>query len=185
MNAPVGKTRFSREDWLMLGLQSLRQSPQARLTIDALCEEAKKTKGSFYFHFTNMEAFVTALAEHWFETFTLELIRQSEKRPTPKQRLDLLNALAVQLDPQIEQGMRRLAAREASIRTICQKVDGTRLSYLTKLYSESGKYSAEDAKAIATIEYAAMVGYQQINPDAKPRETAEMYQAFLRLTGRR
>ncbi len=168
----------------MLGLQSIRQSQHARLTIETLCTEANRTKGSFYFHFTNMEAFLTALAEHWFETFTLDLIRQSEKRPTPRQRLDLLNTLAVQLDPQIEQGMRRLAARETSIRTICRKVDETRLAYLTKLYLDSGKFDPRDATALATIEYAAMIGYQQIMPDATPKQTADMYQAFLRLTGR-
>ncbi len=183
MNAPV-KTRFSREDWLTLGLATVGSAPQVRLTIDFLCEEARKTKGSFYFHFTNMESFVTALAKHWFETFTLELIRQSEQRPTPKERLDLLNNLAVRLDPQIEQGMRLLAAREASVRDICSRVDETRLAYLTKLYTESGRYSKEEAKALATIEYAAMVGYQQTNPNATPKETAAMYQAFLRLTGR-
>ncbi len=183
MNAPT-KTRFSREDWLTLGLRTIRSAPQVRLTIDFLCEEAQKTKGSFYFHFTNMESFVTSLAQHWFETFTLELIRQSEQRPTPKERLDLLNNLAVQLDPQIEQGMRLLAAREACIRDICAKVDETRLAYLTKLYADSGRYNEKEAAALATIEYAAMVGYQQINPKAAPKETAHMYQAFLRLTGR-
>jgi len=180
----VKPKRFQRDDWLKLGLTSVKTKPEVRLTVDLLCTRAHKTKGSFYYHFENIDAYFAALAEYWYEHFTLELIRQSEKRPTPKDRLDLLNTLAVQLDPRIEQGMRMLSAREASIRDICAKVDDKRLEYLTKLYQSTEKYSLDDARSLAIFEYAAMVGYQQIKPDATPRETAAMYQLFLKLTGR-
>ncbi len=176
--------RFQRDDWLELGLTAVRNNPQARLTIEFLCEQANKTKGSFYYHFENIDGYFAALAEYWYEQFTLELIRQSEKRPTPKDRLDLLNTLAVQLDPRIEQGMRMLAAREPGIRDICKKVDEKRLNYLSKLYRSTGKFDDNDAMSLAVFEYAAMVGYQQIKPEATPKETAAMYQLFLKLTGR-
>ena len=180
----VASKRFCRDDWLDLGFQVIRSDPSARLTIDLLCEEAQKTKGSFYFHFRNIEAYFSAMAEHWFNEFTLELIRRSEKMSTPAEKLDHLNTLAFQLDPHIEQGMRMLAAREKCIREICATVDNKRLQYLTKLYIDTGKYSNDDAAALATIEYAAMVGYQQIRPDASPKDASNMYQAFLKLTGR-
>lgn len=179
-----GKKRFSTEDWLATGLRLVREQPTARITIDVLCEAAGRTRGSFYFHFDNMEAFLAALGAHWMEEFTLKLIRRSEGHPTVREKLDQLNTLAVRLDPRIEQGMRALAAREESVRKVCAKVDEERLSYLAKLYRATGKYSDDDAISLATIEYAAMVGHQQIRPDASHRETAKMYQTFLRLTGR-
>jgi len=175
---------FQRDNWLELGLELVKDDPQTRLTVELLCQQADKTKGSFYYHFKNIDGYFAALADYWYEHFTLELIRRSEKRPTPKDRLDLLNTLAVQLDPRIEQGMRALSAREASIRDICKKVDDKRLDYLSKLYRSTGHYGPEDAKSLAVFEYAAMVGYQQIKPDATPKETAAMYQLFLKLTGR-
>lgn len=176
--------RFQYNDWLELGLTCVRSEPSTRLTVDFLCERANKTKGSFYFHFKNIEAYFVALAEHWYEQFTIELILKSQQKSTPKDRLDLLNALAVQLDPRIEQGMRALAAREPSINGICKKVDEMRREYLGKLYQSTGHFDDDDAEALAVFEYAAMVGYQQIMPDATPKETAKMYQVFLKLTGR-
>lgn len=183
MNKPASK-RFQQKDWLNLGFKMIRTDPSLRLTIDLLCESAKKTKGSFYFHFKNMESYFIALAEHWFEEFTLELIRRSEQKSATDEKLDHLNTLAVQLDPRIEQGMRALAAREKCIRNICATVDIKRLEYLIKLYLDSGRYSENEAVALATIEYAAMVGYQQIRPDASPKNAAAMYQNFLKFTGR-
>jgi len=176
--------RFQYNDWLDLGLSCVRSEPATRLTVDHLCLKANKTKGSFYFHFKNIEAYFLALAEHWYEQFTIDLIHKSQQKSSPKDRLDLLNALAVQLDPRIEQGMRALAAREPSISGICKKVDEMRLTYLGKLYQSTGHFDDDDAEALATFEYAAMVGYQQIKPDATPKETANMYQVFLKLTGR-
>ncbi len=176
--------RFQYNDWLELGLSCVRSEPATRLTVDHLCEKASKTKGSFYFHFKNIEAYFIALAEHWYEQFTIELIHKSQQKSSPKDRLDLLNALAVQLDPRIEQGMRALAAREPTISGVCKKVDEMRLAYLSKLYQSTGHFDNDDAEALAVFEYAAMVGYQQIKLDATPKETAKMYQVFLKLTGR-
>lgn len=176
--------RFQYGDWLELGLSCVRSEPATRLTVDHLCLKASKTKGSFYFHFKNIDAYFMTLAEHWYERFTIDLIHKSEQKTSPRDRLDLLNALAVQLDPRIEQGMRALAAREHPISGICKKVDEKRLTYLGRLYQSTGQFSSEDAEALATFEYAAMVGYQQIKPDATPKETAKMYQIFLKLTGR-
>lgn len=176
--------RFQYNDWLELGLSCVRNEPATRLTVDHLCLKANKTKGSFYFHFKNIDAYFMALAEHWYEQFTIELIQKSERKTSPRDRLDLLNALAVQLDPRIEQGMRALAAREPSISGICKKVDEKRLAYLSGLYQSTGRFNDDDAEALAIFEYAAMVGYQQIKPDATPKETAKMYQVFLKLTGR-
>jgi len=178
------KKRFSASDWLIVGLQEVRQQPPARLTIELLCEKAGRTRGSFYFHFENMKAYFSALGEYWLDEFTLELIRKSEMQPTPTAKLDQLSTLAVHLDPLVDQGMRALGTREEGVRPYCEKVDEARLAYLEKLYRETGKFSDEDAVALATIEYAAMVGYQQIRPNASPKEIFNMYQSFLRLTGR-
>jgi AcrR family transcriptional regulator len=176
--------RFQHNDWLDLGLTSISDEPITRLTVDLLCHKASKTKGSFYFHFKNIDAYFVALAEHWYEQFTIKLIRHSQQKSTPKSRMDLLNVLAIQLDPRIELGMRALSVRVPAISEICQKADEKRLNYLSQLYQSTGHFNGDDANALATFEYAAMVGYQQIKPEATPKETAAMYQVFLNLTGR-
>ena len=176
--------RFARKDWLQLGLAALAEAGPAGLTVEALCARAGKTRGSFYSHFAGTEDFLGALAGHWRETFTEALIAAANRQGRPGARLDHLNQLAVRLDPRIEQGMRKLAAANAGVAHVCADADARRIAYLARLYEISGKFSRADAQALARIEYAAFVGFQQIAPDAGAAELRQVYQDFMKLTGR-
>ena len=184
MSAAPARPRFARRDWLELGLAALAEAGPAGVTLEALCARAGKTRGSFYAHFAGIEAFLAALAGHWRELFTEALIIAAEEKPRPAAKLDHLNHLAVRLDPRIEQGMRRLSAFDEGVAGICRAVDARRTAYLSALYRASGRYTGEEAEALARIEYAAFVGMQQTMPGASPEELLATYRAFLRLTGR-
>jgi AcrR family transcriptional regulator len=178
------KRRFARADWLDLGLEALAEAGPAGVTLEALCARAGKTRGSFYAHFASLPGFLAALAERWRETFTEALIVAAEQEVRTALRLDSLGRLAVHLDPRIEQGMRRLASLDNGVSRICRAVDERRSAYLAALYAASGRYSPDEAEALARIEYAAFVGFQQIWPDAAPDELLSAYRIFIRLTGR-
>lgn len=181
---PAESSRLSQQDWLRLGLDSLREKGLAGMTIEALCQRAGKTRGSFYAHFDGIDQFLAALARHWRQEFTQVLIDQANLRRKPAERLDHLNQLAVRLDRDIEQGMRRLASVDSGVAAVCADVDQRRTDYLAGLYEASGKYGRDDARILAQIEYAAFVGLQQIIPHASAAQMRNMYQGFLRLTGR-
>lgn len=176
--------RFSRTHWLELGLEALAHNGPAGLTVEALCERAKKTRGSFYSHFEGTEDFLKSLADHWRETFTDMLIKASNAQGKAAARLDHLNQLAARLDPRIEQGIRKLASSDDGVAQVCALVDQRRMDFLAGLYELSGRFDAADARMLARIEYAAFVGFQQIAPDAPPSQMRDMYQGFMRLTGR-
>ncbi|MGL4973993.1 MAG: TetR/AcrR family transcriptional regulator, partial [Bosea sp. (in: a-proteobacteria)] len=176
--------RFDRIAWLSLGLKALAAGGPEELTIAALCQRAGKTRGSFYFHFDGIDAYHLALAEHWHVEFTEKVIERVEKQRTARERLDHLNSLAMALDPRVEQGMRRLAAVAPPVAAICQGADQRRIRYLEQLYVESQRFSAEQARVLARVEYAAFVGFQIVSPDASSAEMAELYRGFVALTGR-
>lgn len=178
------KRRFARGDWLTLGLAALAEAGPEALTIEALCARAGRTRGSFYHHFETIEAYLAALAEHWREQYTEEVIRRAETRGNAARKLDHLNTLAADLDARVEQGMRRLAAGDERVRATCRAVDARRIAYLAGLYEQSGRYSAHEAEALARIEYAAFIGFQVIAPDTPRAELRANYDALLRLTGR-
>lgn len=186
MNADARKKprRFARRDWLELGLEALGTDGPASLTVEALCERAGKTRGSFYSHFEGTGDFLKDLADHWRQTFTEAPIAATGTHAKAGVRLDHLNQLAVRLDPRIEQGMRKLAANDAGVARICVEADRRRMDFLAGLYEQSGKFAPADARMLARIEYAAFVGLQQIAPDAPPAQMRKLYQGFLRLTGR-
>ncbi|WP_164985942.1 TetR/AcrR family transcriptional regulator [Bosea sp. Tri-44] len=173
--------RFRRADWLALGLTALAEQGPAGLTIEALCRRAGKTKGSFYAHFPAIEAYLAALALHWRETHTLHLMQEADKGGAAQDRLIALDRMALALDIRIEQGVRRLAQLDASVAAICAEVDRERIGYLEKLHSESGRFTPSEAVALARVEYAAFIGFQQLDLGLSPDDLHECYGTFMRL----
>lgn len=178
---PPAPHRFRRSDWLALGLVALAEQGPSGLTIEALCRRAGKTKGSFYAHFPAIEAYLSALAGHWRETYTLRLMQEAERNPAAQGRLIALDRMALALDVRIEQGMRRLAQLDTGVAAICAEVDRARIGYLEKLHGEGGRFMPQEALALARIEYAAFIGFQQLDLGLTPRELHDCYGAFMRL----
>lgn len=176
--------RLTKDDWLNLGLQALGESGPEGLTIESICHRAQKTRGSYYHHFNSATDFEKQLLAWWQENFTDAIIEKVERLGHAGDKLDHLNLLAAHLDPHVEQGFRRLAARSKEAAIICKIVDGKRIEYLAKLYEKSPRFDRQEAKMLARIEYAAWVGFQLIEPDAKPQDMLKMYDTFLQLTGR-
>lgn len=173
--------RFRRDDWLALGLDALAEQGPAGLTIEALCRRAGKTKGSFYAHFPAIEAYLAALAGHWRETFTLRLMQEVDKGGPAQDRLVALDRMALALDVRVEQGMRRLAQLDAGVAATCAEVDRERIAYLQSLHGESGRFTSEEALALARIEYAAYIGFQQLDLGLSPKNLHDCYGTFMRL----
>ena len=173
--------RFSRKNWIDLGLNALSKNGPDALTIEELCASAEKTRGSFYFHFENIETYLTALAEAWHDAYTVAI---SETSPQSTNRLDFLNQLAVRLDLPLESGIRQLAQRQPSVGAIVSGSDQARVNWLSGLYGNTGRYSADEADNLARIEYAAFIGFKLIDPDMTPSIARDLYNAFLKFTGR-
>ncbi len=183
MNNKV-KPRLSKQGWLEIGMAAMSDVGPDGLTIDAICQRAEKTRGSFYHHFKSTDIYLNELVLWWKQSFTMDVIEKAEKHSKPSEKHDNLNQLAAHLDPQAEQAFRQLAARDKHAANVVQDVDRIRIAYLTRLYEQSPLYTPSQAAIIAKIEYAAWVGFQLIEPDASPAQMLEMYQGFLAMTGR-
>lgn len=173
--------RFDKNSWLVLGLEHLSHQSSEQITIDELCKSAGKTKGSFYFHFKNIDEYLEGLAQYWFKEFTEKIIQKPMQKP---QRLDLLNQLAARLDLDLEVGIRNLALKNENVQKTVHKADQSRIQWLSALYKNSGYYDEEQSTALAAIEIATFTGFKLINPDMKPAEARNLYENFLKLTNR-
>lgn len=176
-----GTPRASARYWIDVAVKALSEHGPDDLTIDALCRKTKKTKGSFYAHFESHDAFLAALVAYWRESNTQAVTRVVEDGASPRDRLALLNHVAVRLDVKFDQGMRKLADRNRSVSNAVAKVDEMRIAYLASLYQSTEDYSEREAADLATVEYAAYVGLQQINPNLEPDELERLYDAFAKL----
>ena len=90
--------RLSKTDWLDLGLHGLAEAGPAALRIDAMCVRAKRTKGSYYHHFSGREDFTDHLLHHWEQKLTEAVIKKTEQQQDPVEKLIALNRITDELD---------------------------------------------------------------------------------------
>lgn len=164
--------RLDRTGWLDLGLDSLgNQGPQS-LSIHRLCKTAGKTTGSFYHHFSDHDAFLSALMEHWAARNTDALIERTSDKGEVVDRLLALNAEATALSARQETGIRRLVSRYPGLQGYLTDIDNKRIDYLHELLTEAlPALTPAEARSFAEIEYASFVGAQMLWPDAGPSVT--------------
>ncbi len=166
--------RFSRDDWLVLGLAQLSAYGPDGLRIEPLCAAAARTRGSFYHHFDDHDAFIAALLDQWREWNTDGVIEMVELEAEISGRRGRLNALAAGLDQQMEVGIRRFAATNPQAAKAVAEVDETRIAYLAGMNEQELAADEARARLLAEIEYAAFIGFQHLFPDADEARLTEI-----------
>ncbi|HKV18010.1 MAG TPA: TetR family transcriptional regulator, partial [Mycobacterium sp.] len=65
--AGSASSRLTVDDWVAAGYEILAEDGIAALKIDRLCSRLKVTKGSFYWHFTDIAGYRATLVQAWGE----------------------------------------------------------------------------------------------------------------------
>lgn len=170
--------RFQKRDWLNLAHKQIVRNGSSGLTIERLCEVAKRTRGSFYHHFKSHEVFITEMMLFWAEKHTHDLIEKTKNISDPSERLDSLGVLATSLDYRLEVAIRLFAQGHPSAAKILKKVDDMRVAYLKQIYFETTKCDQQMAEQIAKIEYAAFVGAMILWPKTAVPDSKQLDPLF-------
>ena len=147
------------------------------LTVQALCEAAQRTRGSLYHHFADHDALLRGILEHWAQRNTQDVIAEV----APSGDIGLLSQLALGLDLDVEVGVRQLVARRPDLKPLVAQVDAMRVAFLVELYTPD---FGEQAGTIAQVEYAAFLGFLQLEPRPSLSEMTALYRDFERLIRR-
>ncbi len=169
--------KIEREDWFTAGLKILSKAGFQKITIENLCETLKVTKGSFYHHFKNTDAYVEALMNYWMTTNTKDLIQKAEKAQSPQEKIDMLNKLVLKRSNKSEQVIRGWSFSNKIVRRYLVEADKIRLEHTSKLKLLCGE-KPQKAKQLAILEYACLIGLQQLYPDMTSTELMEFYKLF-------
>lgn len=172
--------RLSKSDWLAEGFTILSEFAQNKLRILYLCERLGVTRGSFYHHFDGIEDYVDALMAQWKKEHTEELIDLSNQHHSPLDQLQALNGLVAQKDQSIEAAIRSWSFYQPLVRKHLAKVDEMRMAYLANLYQGLGA-EKEVAIDMAKVEYATLIGLQQLYPKLDAEGFDRLYEAFRSL----
>jgi len=173
--------RVARETWLETGLSVLADRGDAALTVEFLCAAVGRSKGSFYHHFTSTEAFAEALLEHWRQTRTESAIRDIVALREPWARRLEMDRIAAGLDSALEQAIRKWAASNNNVRVVLREVDRRRIACLARVIQDVADVDDGKAADLAQIEYAALVGVQQLFPNLGAGDRERLLQTLTDL----
>ncbi len=173
-------SRFKKEDWLALGAKLLAGEGPAALTIDRLTGEAGRTRGSFYHHFVDRDAFLRALMERWRKEVIDDAGKRYERAQSANDLRRLMRELPLEVDHRFERALRRFAASEPIVRDAVAEVDARRIEGLACVLSHIDP-ELQDPQSAAYVQYAAVVGLQWLIPDVDDPRAPGILQAGARI----
>src|SRR5579859_8215679 len=82
--------QLSASDWLDQGIRTLAQDGFTALKAEPLAKAMGVSRGSFYWHFADVEAFHAAILKHWREVSTERVIADIDAASAENNGLQLL-----------------------------------------------------------------------------------------------
>ena len=140
--------RLGPEEWVNAGLRALASSGFIALKADTLAKTLGVSRGSFYWHFTDVGTFHAAVLQRWREIALENIVAAIDK--TPGDRLEALMHRAFSARSTLEVAIRAWAFADANARAAVDAVDAERVRYIRKLLIEAG-VAPEHAETRAQI----------------------------------
>jgi AcrR family transcriptional regulator len=140
------KQHLGPGDWIAAAFRILREAGIDSVRIEPLAKRLDVTRGSFYWHFKDRAALLSALLDEWERSDTNRVIEIVEaEKGTARERLSRLLAFCVTDDGKTETELRIWGIRDKNIGTRIAAVDAIRKRYLAELYEQCGFTAAEAA----------------------------------------
>lgn len=169
--------RLSKEDWLAEGFKLLSEFAQNKLRIALLCDRLGVTRGSFYHHFESIDNYVAELMRAWEKQNTLDAIEAAQIGSSPLERMELLNQKVAKANQKVEAAIRSWSFYHPVVQAHLQRVDDIRLDFLVRIFEELGM-EKDLAQKHAKLDYAVLIGMQQLYPDIKPKDMEALWEVY-------
>jgi AcrR family transcriptional regulator len=174
--------RLSADDWIQAGFELLAEGGPNALHVEPLCAKLDVTKGSFYWHFADLQSYRAALVETWGS------LRDENRRPfenmpdaDPRERLTVM--VQTMMGPRhwaLERTMRVWAMSDAAVLESVQRSDERVLRAVRHVFVDYG-FAPEDAAMRAAVVFASGIGllYASNSPQSVPPEMLTGFVAFM------
>ncbi|NHZ80159.1 TetR family transcriptional regulator [Massilia sp. CCM 8695] len=152
----------NRQSWLSAGLQALAEDGPEGLRIMPIAQKMGVTKGSFYWHFKNLEDYQSAVMEEWEQVHTQRVMEIVDQ-----ENIDVGSKLAKLFTGgpphlfTLGRAIRAWSMSNEQVREVQQRVDRKRVDYVAKLLTDIG-WPPEQAPVIARWNYCAFIGHAAI-----------------------
>lgn len=154
--------RINQQNWLDAGMKMLAQQGPERVRIMTIADELGVTKGSFYWHFKNLEEYHCALIKEWERRDTLQAIEFVENMSGDAQsKLQCWIAGASASDFKLTKAIRAWSMSNPMVAEVQARADANRIDFLKKLLRNVG-WQKEDAETMANWTYWAFIGFSTL-----------------------
>ena len=163
MRAPQTTPRLNVTAWITAGLDLLAEEGISGVKIQRLCERLQVTKGSFYWHFTDLDAFLGAMAKYYEDgarMFRDQFTEMAQKDP----KQSLTDAVGYSYDNRLgrlERAMRDWSRTDARASAAIKASDELSFTAILKAFELLG-FSRDEADIRAKTLFYAGVGFSDV-----------------------
>ena len=122
--------RLSRGDWIAVALRELAEHGHNALTANRLASVLGVSRGSFYWHFRNVDDFESGVLARWRERVTDGTIEKVERLATATERLEALVRTSLSAEARLERAVRSWAMDSPTVAKFVSGVDAKRIDYI-------------------------------------------------------
>ncbi|OBI71963.1 TetR/AcrR family transcriptional regulator [Mycobacterium sp. E740] len=172
--------RRTVEDWIQAGFSILAEQGIEGLKLDSLCARVGATKGSFYWHFTDMAGYRGALIEAWGEVRDADRKHFATLRElAPRQRLSQMMAALVDARHwPLERAMREWARTDAAVAAGVRASDARVLEAVRQAFVDHG-FDSDEADLRANATFAAGIGFLHLSRSKASAKVVAGRERFL------
>ena len=162
--AGAATSRLTIDDWVQAGFAILAEEGITALKIDRLCGRLAVTKGSFYWHFTDIAGYRETLIEAWSELRDEDRSHFGETaRMPPRERLSqMMSSLLSARHWTLERAMREWARTDEAVAASVRAADQRILEAVRQAFLDHG-FDSEDADLRANATFAAGIGFLHLS----------------------
>ena len=175
-------SRLTVEDWVSAGFEILAEEGMTALKIDRLCSRLAVTKGSFYWHFTDIAGYRATLIQAWGELRDDDRSHFAEMSDVaPRERLSqMMSSLLSARHWTLERAMREWARTDPAVAASVRAADQRVLEAVRQAFLDFG-FDADEADLRATATFAAGIGFLHLSGQTPNRKGAARRERFLDL----
>lgn len=148
--------RLDKTDWLEYALERLAEDGHDALKAQTLAAGLGVTRGSFYWHFEDLDTFKRDLIGHWTDRTTEELVRAVVREGDAEAQLRGLMARAFRSGASLERSIRAWATVDTHVADLVAAVDWRRIRFAEQLLEALGVAEAEIAPRARLLYWAAI-----------------------------
>jgi len=174
--------RLTAGDWIDFAVTTLAQEGFHALKADVLARKLGVSRGSFYWHFADLNVFHAKVIEHWKEMATEAIITDIEMLESREERLDALLRHAFGRGAGLEIRMRAWADKNVDAACALRDIDRRRREYIERLLIGAGIRSALAATRAQLLYWTylgAVLGRNRPTGASLDRSVAELKRLAL------